>query len=159
MPSMSWGAEPDPVAAAKPTHNIACNTLPCSFTRMGLPPLKKGDTEERCFAVSVCARRDALVSGVTAASARPVRGRADAEEGAAAGGRQRLAAADHHYAAYSQTPSGARPIPSFSTTVGTSENSLIVPVVRSRRVRGGLVLTAEDRTQNSDVIQLCDCLC
>ena len=23
---------------AKPTHNIACNTLPCTFTRMGLPP-------------------------------------------------------------------------------------------------------------------------
>ena len=22
---------------ANPTHNIACNTLPCSFTRMGLP--------------------------------------------------------------------------------------------------------------------------
>jgi alpha-ketoglutarate-dependent taurine dioxygenase len=25
--------------AAKPTHNIACNTLPCTFTRMGLSPL------------------------------------------------------------------------------------------------------------------------
>ena len=24
---------------ANPTHNIACNTLPCSFTRMGLPAL------------------------------------------------------------------------------------------------------------------------
>jgi len=24
---------------ANTTHNIACNTLPCSFTRMGLPAL------------------------------------------------------------------------------------------------------------------------
>jgi hypothetical protein len=30
----------NPQTAAKFTHNIACNTLPCTFTRMGLPPLQ-----------------------------------------------------------------------------------------------------------------------
>jgi hypothetical protein len=40
---LAWRAtvQPDTIALDQfhePTHDIACNTLPCTFTRMGLPP-------------------------------------------------------------------------------------------------------------------------
>jgi hypothetical protein len=51
-----------PMARGDPTLDIACNTLPCTFTRMGLPPQigrRQHERQQRCFATKCATGRTA----------------------------------------------------------------------------------------------------